>query len=80
MGEVQRCVRMDSCCMQEERWRGQVARFLGMQGRRYRLCRPENSDGRGGVEGRRRSDRVMTIVMLLEEVLRSICVYGPQSG
>ena len=49
MGEVQRCVRMDSCCMQEERWRGQVARFLGMQGRRYRLCRPENSDGRGGV-------------------------------
>ena len=33
------------------------------------------------MEGRRRSDRVMTIVMLLEEeVLRSICVYGPQSG
>ena len=35
--------------MQEERWRGQGAQFLGMQGKRYRLCRPENSDGRGGV-------------------------------
>ena len=33
------------------------------------------------MERRRRSDRVMTIVMVLEEeVLRSICVYGPQSG
>ena len=33
------------------------------------------------VEVRRRSDRVMTVVMVLEEeVLRIICVYGPQSG
>ena len=33
------------------------------------------------VEVRRRSDRVMTVVMVLEEeVLRIICVYDPQSG
>ena len=33
------------------------------------------------VEVRRRSDRVMTVVMVLEEeVLRIICVYGSQSG
>ena len=30
------------------------------------------------VEVRRRSDRVMTVVMVLEvEVLKIICVYGP---
>ena len=33
------------------------------------------------VEVRRKSDRVMTVVMALEEeVVRIICVYGPQSG
>ena len=33
------------------------------------------------VEVRRRSDRVMSIVMVFEEeVLRVICGYGPQSG
>ncbi|XP_067056003.1 uncharacterized protein [Acropora muricata] len=33
------------------------------------------------VEVQRRSDRVMTVVMVLEEeVLRIICEYGPQSG
>ena len=33
------------------------------------------------VEVRWRSDRVMTVVTVLEEeVLRIICVYGPQSG
>ena len=33
------------------------------------------------VEVRRRSDRVMTVVMVLEEeLLRIICVYGPESG
>ena len=53
-----------------------------------------NSDGTGGVGGlvkeelcekvvevRRKSDRVMTVVMALEEEgVRVICVYGPQSG
>ena len=53
-----------------------------------------NNDGMGGVgvlvkkelcekvvEVQRKSDRVMTVVMALEEeVVRIICAYGPQSG
>ena len=76
------------CCLQEVRWRGQGARFFGVG----KLWWSGNSDGTGGVgvlvkeelceevvEVRRRSDRVMTVVMVLEEeVLRIICVYGPQ--
>ena len=89
--------RMDVCCLQEVRWRGQGARFMGrrvVKGRRYKLWWSGNSDGTGGVgvlvkeelcekvvEVRRKSDRVMTVVMALEEeVVRIICVYGPQSG
>ena len=61
--------------------------------RRYKLWWSGNSNGKGGVgvlvkklcekvmEVRRKSDRVMTVVMALEEeVVRIICVYGPQSG
>ena len=66
------------CCLQEVRWRGQGARFLGVMGRRYKLWWSGNSDGTGGVgvlvkeelcekvmEVRRRSDRVVTVVMVL---------------
>ena len=85
---------MDVCCLQEVRWRGQGARLLGVKGKRYKLWWSGNSDGTGGVgvlvkeelckklvEVRRRSDREMRVVMVLEEeVLRIIWVYGPQSG
>ena len=72
--------------------RGQGARFLGVKGRRYKLWWSGNSTGGVGVlekeelcekvvKVRRRSDRVMMVVMVLEEeMLRIICVYGPQSG
>ena len=66
---------------------------MGAKGRRYKLWWSGNSDGTGGVEVlmkeelcevvevRRKSDRVMKVVMALEEeVVRIICVYGPQSG
>ena len=80
------------CCLQEVRWRGQEAWFLGMKGRRYKLWWSGNSDDTGGVgvlvkeelcekvvEVRMRSDRVMTIVMVLEEeVLRIICVWSTE--
>ena len=68
------------CAGRLVRWRGQGARFLGMKGRRYKLWWSGNSDGTGGVgvlvkeelcekvvEVRRRSDRVMTVMMVLEE-------------
>lgn len=86
--------RVDVCCLQEVRWRGQGARFMGVKGRRYKLWWSGNSEGIGGVgvlvkeelcekvvEVRRRSDRVMTVIMAFEEeVVRIICVYSPQSG
>ena len=86
--------RMNVCCLQEVRLRGQGARFMGVKGRRYKWWWSGNSDGTGGVgvlvkeelcekvvEMRRKGDRVMTVVMAPEEeVVRIICVYGLQSG
>ena len=86
--------RMNACCLQEVRWREQGVRFVGVKGRRYKLWWSGNSDGMEGVgvlvkedlceklvEVRRKSDRVMTVVLAFEEeVVRIICVYGPQSG
>ena len=80
--------RMNVCCLQEVRWRGQEARSMvyGCEGW------SGNSDGTGGVgvlvkeklcevvEVRRKSERVMTVAMVLEEevVRKCICVYGLQ--
>ena len=83
---------MDVCCLQKVRWRGHGTRFLGVKDRRYKLWWSVNSDGIGGVgvlvkeelceklvEVRRRSDRVMTVMMVLEEeVLRTICVWSAE--
>ena len=33
------------CCLQEVRWRGQGARFMGVKGKRYKLWWSGNSDG-----------------------------------
>ena len=82
------------CCQQEARWRGQGTWFMGVKGRRYKLWWSGNSDGTGDVgvlvkeelcekvvEVPSKSDRVMMVVMALEEeVVRITCVYGPQSG
>ena len=42
---------VDMCYIQEVRWRGQVARFVGCRGRRYKLWWSGNNDeiGRVGV-------------------------------
>ena len=79
--------------LQEVRWRGQGAWMLGMKGRRHKLLWSGKGDGVGGVGGlvkeellekvvwvRMVSDRVMTIVVFEEDVLRLICGYAPQSG
>ena len=92
--EELRARRVDVCCVQEVRWRGQGARFIGVQGRRYKLWWSGSETGIGGVgilmkeelcentiEVRRRSDRVMALVLAFrQEVIRVICAYGPQSG
>ena len=86
--------KMDVCCLQEVRWRGQGARFIGVKGRRDKLWWCGNDDKTGGVgilvteelcenvvEVRRRCDRVMGIGLVFgEEVVRVICACAPQSG
>ena len=70
--------RVDVCYLQEIRWKDQGARFVGTSGRRYKLWLSGNDAGFGGigilvkekisgniVEVRRKSDRVMTIVLTL---------------
>ena len=37
------------CCLQEVRWRGQGARFIGIRSRRCKLWWSGNNDGIGGV-------------------------------
>ena len=81
--------RMDVCCLQRVRWREQGARLMGVKGRRYKLWSGNSDDTEGVgvlveeelcekvVDVRRRSDRVMTVVMVLdEEVVRTICVWS----
>ena len=85
---------VDMCCVQEVRWRGQEARFVGCRGRRYKLWWSGNNDGIEGVgilvkeelcekvvEVQRKSDRMMAIVLVFEEkVMRVICAYTPRVG
>ena len=94
MCEELRKRKIDVCCIQEVRWKGQGARFVGTSGQRYKLWWSGNDAGFGGVgisvkeeisgnvvEVRRKSDRVMAIMLTLgREVMRVICAYGPQSG
>ena len=37
MCEELRKRKVDVCCLQEVRWRGEGARFIGVKGRRYKL-------------------------------------------
>ena len=94
VSEEMRKRRVDVCCIQEARWKGQGACFVGTLGRRYKLWWSGNDAGFGGVrilvkeeisgnvvEVRRKSNRVMAIVQILcREVMRIICAYGLQSG
>ena len=36
--------RMDVCCLQKVKWRGQKAQFMGVKGREYKLWWSGNSD------------------------------------
>ena len=54
--------RMDVCCQQEVRWRGQEVQFMGVKGRRYKLWWSGNSDRTGGVG-----------VLVKEELCEKVC-------
>ena len=85
---------VDTCCLQEVRWRGCWSRLIGLQGRKYKLWWSGNQEGCGGVEVlikgelydkvidvRRVDDRVMSLVIVLEEeVVRVVWACAPQSG
>ena len=84
---------VDICCLQEVRWREQGARFVGCKGTRYKLWWSGNNDGIGVgvlvkkelcekvVEIRRKSGRVMALVLTFEEkVIGAICAYASQVG
>ena len=91
MCEKLRKRKVDVCCLQEVRWRGEGARFFGVKRRRYRLWWCGNDDKTGGVgilakelcenvvKVRKRCDRVMAIGFVFgEEMVRVICAYAPQ--
>ena len=80
MCEELRKRKVDVCCLQEVRWRGEGARFFGVKGRRYKLWWCENDDKTGSVvilvkeelcenvvEVRRRSDRAMAMGLVFGE-------------
>ena len=94
MCEELRKRKVDVCCLQEVRWRGEVALSVSREGGIYQLWLCGNDDKTGGVgilvkeelcenvlEVRRRCDRVMAIGLVVgEEVVRMMCAYAPQSG
>ena len=43
--------KVDACCLQEVRWRGERARFFGVKGKTYKLWWCGNDDKTGGVVG-----------------------------
>ena len=92
MCEELRKRRVNVCCMQKVRRKGQGAHFVGTSVRMYKLW-SGNDAGLGGVgvlvkeeisgnivEVRIKHDRAMAIVLTLGgEVMQIICMYKPQS-
>ena len=84
---------VDLRCLQQARWLVRGPRLIGLQGRRYKLCQSGNQEKNGGVsvlvkEGlydkvdkvRRVNDRVISLAIVFEEVVRIICACASQSG
>jgi exonuclease III len=81
--------RVDVCAVQETRWKGEAAKFVGAKGRRYKLWwKGDNGTGGVGVmvkvlmnkvvEVRRKSARVIVVVMVIAKVMvRVISGYAP---
>ena len=94
MCEELRKRKVDVCCIQEVRWKGQGAHFVGASGRGCKMWWSGKDAGFGGVgilvreemsgnvvEVGGRGDRVIVIVLTLGgEVMRVICACGPRGG
>ena len=82
--------RVDVYCIQEVRWRGQGARFMGTSGRRYKLCWLGNDAGSGEVGSLMKEEIFGNVVEvrrkkrqsnggcanLSRKVMRIICAHG----
>jgi exonuclease III len=96
-GEVVEMVgrrKLDFCCVQESRWKGEGARVLGGSGKRYKFFWKGSDKGIGGVgifvaeqyidkvlEVRRVCDRMIVLKVLIgQAVMNVISCYAPQSG
>ena len=93
MCEELRKRKVNICCLQEVRWRGEGALFFSVKGRRYKLWWCGNDDKTGGegilvkeepcenvVEVGRRCDRVMAIELVFgEEVVRVLMHHKVES-
>ena len=79
--------KVDVCCIQEVRWKGQGVRFVGTLGQRYKLWWSGNDAGFRGVgilvkeeisgnvvEVTRKTYRVMTIVLTLGR--KVMCIWA----
>ena len=81
------------CCLQEVRWKGSSAKFIGAKGQRFKFWW-EGSNGSGGVgvlideemvkdviEVRRKSSRILVVLFVCgRQVIRVISCYAPQAG
>ena len=81
------------CCIQEARWKGNGAKFIGAKGNRYKFLW-SGGDGTHGVgiliaenlcdnmiEVRRIDERIISVVLLYgKQLIRIISVYALQSG
>jgi len=94
VAEVLRKRRVSVCCVQETRWKGGKAKWLGNIGSRYKFFWQGREDGTGGVGVlvaeewvpcvqmvRRANDRIMVVrLMVGKRLVNVISAYAPQSG
>ena len=92
--EVLRRRRVDICCVQETRWRGKSARWLGPHGSRYKFLWSGGDDGSAGVGVmlseefldnvacvNRISNRLMLVRLMLDRrPFTIVSAYAPQVG
>jgi hypothetical protein len=86
--------RLDFCCVQESRWKGEGARLLGGEGMRCKFFWKGSEKSESGVgifvaepyidkvvEVRRVSDRLIVLKVVVGKIiLNLISAYAPQSG
>lgn len=85
---------LDFCCLQETKWKGEQARFLEADGKRYKFIGKGCKEGTSGVgiliaenwvehvvEVRKTSERLMLVkIQFGKRLINIVSAYAPQSG